>query len=174
MKTGYRVLGMGCGAGTKRDALISFGLNGTAGEFSANAVHMINAEYGNRLCGTDCFDMREGFPYADGSFDAVISDLSLHYFSWNETERIIGEIRRILAPKGLLIARLHSTRNSIGADAQKIEDGYFISGGYPRRYFTPEEIRNLFAGWRLCSLEEKTIHRYARQKYVIEFTAQKP
>ena len=44
-----------------------------------------------------CFDMLEGFPFANSSTDLVIADLCLHYFSKNDTIKILKDIKRILS-----------------------------------------------------------------------------
>ena len=46
--------------------------------------------------------MLEKFPFLDNSKDLIIADLSLHYFSSEDTIHIMREIKRVLKPKGLL------------------------------------------------------------------------
>lgn len=168
---GARILDLGCGAGANLAYLMDRGANVTAADFSKEAVTLVQQRYG---CVTvDCFDMREGLPYADAAFDTVISDLSLHYFNWLDTQRIIGEIWRVLRAGGCLIARLHSIQNLETVKAEKIETGYYLVEGYTRRYFTEAEIRSLFRAWKLHRIETTIAERYGKCKHVIEFMFEK-
>jgi hypothetical protein len=71
-----------------------------------------------------------------------------------------------------LIARVHSIQN-LDASAELIEPGYYLAYGFPRRYFTADDLRRLFDGWSFLSLTETTANRYQRTKHVIEFTVEK-
>ena len=173
LQPGSKVLDLGCGAGTNIEALLNLGVQLTAADMSPDAVRLVEEGFGKRLH-TDCFDMRRGLPYEDASFDVVVSDLSLHYFTWADTERIIAEISRVLAPNGVLIARMHSVKNMQKPEGEMIEENYYVAYGYPRRYFTMEDIRRLFADWKLILLEETIAHRYDREKHVIELAAVAP
>ena len=170
---GSAVLDLGCGAGTNIAQLLQMGAAVTAADFSENAVVPVREFFGEKLSGADCFDMRKGFPYGDEAFDIVVADLSLHYFTWNETREIIAEIHRILKEKGRLIARVHSLANLDSMPGEEIEPHYYMMYGYHRRYFSPEELQILFSGWNLPLLQEKPIRRYQRIKHVIEFIAEK-
>ena len=170
LQPGSRVLDLGCGAGTNIEALLKLGTQLTVADFSADAVRMVQNAYSTCI-NADCFDMREGFPYANESFDAVVSDLSLHYFTWADTQKIIAEISRVLVKGGAIIARLHSVQNMAAPEGEMIEENYYIAYGYPRRYFTAEDIQTLFTDWNIIHLQETIAHRYGREKKVIEFVA---
>lgn len=173
IRPGSCVLDLGCGVGTNLDALLSCGAKVSAADFSSTVVEDIQKNYGEQLEAVNCFDMRCSFPYADSSFDFVVADLSLHYFSKNETHAIIAEIHRILRSGGKLLARVHSVHNLQDMNAEKIEENYYIVGGIKRRYFTPEDIQALFSQWQNLQLDEHSINRYHRQKQIIEFSVQK-
>ena len=169
---GSAVLDLGCGAGTNLPVLLSCGARVTAADLSPEAVRLVSEAFRNRLASVDCFDMQAGFPYPDGSFDTVVADLSLHYFSWEDTICVINGLRRILKDGGRLIARVHSTAN-LSEDAEFIAYGYYRAYGCDRRYFTVEDIRCLFGAWTLENITETAAHRYGSVKKVIEFTAVK-
>lgn len=170
---GCAVLDLGCGAGVNTQDLLKLGARVSAADFSKKAIAGMRDRFSDVLERLDCFDMCAGFPYGDGSFDAVAADLSLHYFSWQETIAIVSGIRRILKTGGRLIARVHSVENLTGLPENPIEEHYYMEDGCARRYFTEAEIRTLFSDWTLEQLQTRQIHRYQRTKYVIEFTAMK-
>lgn len=176
LPSGAAVLDLGCGAGADTLALLRRGMHVTAADFSQSAVNLLRKRLSSSLASADCFDMRQGLPYPDQSFDAVLADLSLHYFSWADTARIVADIYRILRSGGRLIARVHSLRNlppNAEATLERIEERFYHVNGTPRRYFTPEDIRSLFAQWQLASLCETAIRRYGLDKQVITFIAEK-
>ena len=57
---------------------------------------------------TQKLDLTEPFAFADESFDIVLADLCLHYFSEAMTEKIMLEIKRVLKKGGMLLARVNS------------------------------------------------------------------
>lgn len=170
IRPGEAVLDLGCGAGTNIPVLLGRNAVVTAADLSEKAVNVICKYYGDRIA-ANSFDMRDGFPYPDAAFHAIVADLSLHYFSWEDTVRIIGEIRRILKPGGRLIARVHSMEN-LPEDAEYIAPGYYRAYGCDRRYFTMEDLESLFSGWSL-HCEAGIARRYGREKRVFEFEAKK-
>lgn len=170
---GMQALDLGCGTGVNIPALLNLGAVVTAADLSEIAAASVQDRYGRALQQVDCFDMRCGLPYGDASFDIVVSDLTLHYFSWEETRRIIAEIRRILKTEGRLIARVHALENLAHIPEAQIEEHYYMVDGLVRRYFTREEIEQLFSDWDLQILQKNAIHRYRRTKHVLEFTAKK-
>lgn len=173
---GMAVLDLGCGTGTDTLALLKRGVCVTAADFSQTAIDQLRSALAHHLVSADCFDMRFGLPYIDAGYDAVVADLSLHYFRWVDTVRIVAEIARVLLSGGRLVARVHSVRNlplNAEASLDPIENRYYRIDGCNRRYFTMEDIRSLFADWQLLSLHETTIHRYGMRKQVLTFIAQK-
>jgi len=167
------VLDLGCGAGTDIEALLKLGTRLTAADFSADAVRMVQKAFGDYI-NVDCFDMREGLPYQDGYFDTLVSDLSLHYFTWADTEKIVSELERILVSGGVLVARLHSIDNlDAGIVGEELEKNYYVAYGFSRRYFTTEDILKLFDKWEILHLEKSVAHRYGREKKVIEFVTRR-
>ena len=164
-----KTLDLGCGSGTNIAALLNYGLIITAADFSKNAIEFVETRFPE--IETSCFDMTESFPFSDNTFDIMISDLSLHYFSWKDTNKIICEISRVLKKSGLLIARIHSTKEIEQGDLLQLEKNYYFTNNYSRRYFEIEDIEKLFIKWQIENIEEKEIIRYNTEKSVIEFLA---
>ena len=101
----------------------------------------------------------------------MIASLSLHYFPWAETEALVERIRQLLVSSGVLLCKLDWTNDHhFGASGHpRIDDGYYMVDGEPKRFFHREATRRLFAhGWRTLSLEERQIDRYDNPKWVWE------
>lgn len=118
-----------------------------------------------------CHDLREPLPFAERSFNVVIASLSLHYFAWHKTETILRDIAGCLAPGGILLCRLNSTRDvHYGAVGhEQVGRNYYLVNGFPKRFFDRESVDLLFGqGWERISTEELSIDRYDKPKIVWE------
>lgn len=119
-------------------------------------------------------DHSKPLPFKAEAFDVVVVSLSLHYFSWDTTEKIVSEISRVLKSGGLLICRLNSTKDvNYGATGYpEIEPGLHEVYGGAKRFFTAEDIALLFRReWLVKDVQHKVIDRYALPKAVWEFSA---
>jgi ubiquinone/menaquinone biosynthesis C-methylase UbiE len=92
-----RVLDLGCGNGALLEALAPRMASGTGADISMGML--VQAERRVQLAPNLRFCHLTGprLPFADDSFDVVISFLSFRYLDWEESVR---EIRRVLAPGG--------------------------------------------------------------------------
>ncbi|NGM83864.1 class I SAM-dependent methyltransferase [Paenibacillus sp. 7124] len=153
---GKLVLEIGCGSGSDTRVLVEHGYQVTATDFSEAAFALVR----DRLPEANLVlhDTRYPFPFADKSFDAVISSLSLHYFEMDAMTRIIGEIGRMLKPGGLFLVRLNSVNDAEATKQQPIE----------RYYYSLESCRELFTDWNERSLQEVTEDYHGRPKVIIE------
>ncbi len=160
------VLELGCGHGRDTATLAAAGVQVVAVDRSARAIEMARAAVGSAQF--HIADIRDPFPLTHAR--VVVASLSLHYFTWAETVRIVERIEHVLHDRGLLICRLNSTRDHhYGASGYpRIEDDYYLVNGRPKRFFDRHAVEQLFEEWRTLSLEERTIHRYERPKVVWE------
>ena len=166
------MLDLGCGVGTNIPALIKFGVNIVAADYSDEAIKLVNDLFAKDKIQTVCFDVRNKFPFTDDIFDIIVADLSLHYFKNKDMNNIICELERVLKKHGKLIARVHSINQQRPHKGIELEIGFYLHDGITRKYFTCEEINILFKNWNILSLEEKTIYRYGQEKNVFEFLAE--
>lgn len=169
------ILDLGCGVGNgilclkdKMDKIV-------ACDQSINAIDNIKKNFPD-IREALCFNMLDGFDFADSSFEVVIADLSLHYFREADTVRILNEIKRILEPGGFLIARVNSTNDTnFGAgEGEEIEPHlYRTSDGMFKRFFSSEDILKFFSMFNILSSEEKQMDRYRLPKMTYCILAQK-
>lgn len=97
-----RVLELGCRDGRLRERLSAVGHEITArSDFSEE---MARAAQARRPGASTIVADEEVLPFADGTFDLVVSNLSLHWV--NDLPGALAQIRRLLRPDGLLLASL--------------------------------------------------------------------
>lgn len=88
---GSKILELSCGNAADSLYLKELGYDVTCTEFDEGYVNSAIDK------GLNCIkhDTRLKFPFRDSEFDLTYSRLGLHYFTENELESIIGELRRI-------------------------------------------------------------------------------
>jgi tellurite methyltransferase len=147
-----RVLDAGCGTGRNLVYLLREGFEVWATDRDALAVAEVRSLA--TALGRPLDDQRlavapvERLPFADASFDAVISSAVLHFARDDaHFDAMVDEMWRVLAPGGLLFARLAS---SIGLDGAvtPLGDGRFRLPDGSDRYLV-DEARLMAATVRL-------------------------
>jgi hypothetical protein len=86
-------------------------------------------------------------------------------------QAVVERIRKTLAPTGILLCRLNSTKDQhFGAIGYpQIEPNFFLVDGAPKRFFDETSVRKLFSnGWRIASIEEKCSEKYHLPKVLWE------
>lgn len=166
------ILEIGCGSGQDTETLAGRGHPVVAFDLSEKQVEgarkrVPSARFSVR-------DIRAPFPVAQAN--VIVASLSLHYFPWDETLAIAARVRDTLTTNGVLLCRLNSTQDvHFGATGhEEIAQDYYRVDGEPKRFFDREAVESLFAqGWHTLSLEELTVHRYARPKVLWEIVVEK-
>jgi len=138
------VIDLGCGSGNDTKYLLERGYQVTACDYSDVAVERVRRIFPQAE--TKLFDMRDGLPFPDASTRASVADLSLHYFPWKTTRRIVDEIARVLSAGGLFLCRLNSVRdvNHGAGGGEEIERHYYRTEAGPKRFFDGDDIDALF------------------------------
>lgn len=102
-----RVLELGCGAGRLTGYLCALGATVTAIDVSPAMVEHCRRAYPDASFAVG--DIADLSGYGDGAFDAVVAAYNvLDVFGHEERLRVLGEIRRLLAPGGLLVMSAHN------------------------------------------------------------------
>src|SRR5581483_11909615 len=98
---GSRVLDVACGSGYGSALLARAAAEVTGVDVAADAIAHARAKYAHAAN----LQFREGdcvaLPFADGSFDVVVSFETIEHIA--AQERFLAELRRVLAPGGLLV-----------------------------------------------------------------------
>jgi|HubBroStandDraft_6_1064221.scaffolds.fasta_scaffold471460_2 SAM-dependent methyltransferase len=169
---GLAILEIGCGGGRDTEVLAGAGHRVAAIDLSPDAIARAKARAPQAQFHWQ--DIRAAFPV--DAAGVVVASLSLHYFPWPETEALVGRIRSLLRPAGLLLCRLNSTNDhNFGASGHpEIDENFYLVDGAPKRFFDRAAVDRLFSpGWRMLGAEERIIDRYERPKSVWEVILEK-
>lgn len=174
---GGPVLELGCDTGGDTAWLAAQGFGVVAGDISESSLRACAATVPSaRLLQ---LDLRAPLPFAGAAFGAIVASLCLHYFDWASTERAVAEVRRCLAPGGLLLCRLNSVNDvHHGAgQGEEIEPHYWrVHATYSecKRFFDSADVQRLFAaGWDAVSVDELANDRYGKPKIAWEVILRK-
>lgn len=141
---GIEILDLGCGIGADTLYLIEKGFNVLSCDFSNEALKSIRENIPNSK--TEYLDMQKTFSFENESYSLIIADLSLHYFDNETTIHIMNEIKRILKPNGVLLARVASVNDfNYGAGIGKLlEKNFYFEGDYTKRFFDQNDVNKYF------------------------------
>lgn len=165
------VIDLGCGPGNDSLYLSERGYPVLSCDISEKALINVKEYVPNAK--TMVVDMAKKLPFESSSVRVVISDLSLHYFRWEDTLKIVNEISRILMPGGCFLCRLNSTndRNNGAGQGELLEDHYYLVYGNTKRFFDKKQIENLFRNFEIQHMEEYSLNRNQVPKYMWEIAA---
>ncbi|MBU1942411.1 MAG: methyltransferase domain-containing protein [Actinobacteria bacterium] len=160
---GERVLDVGCSTGSMLSAIgAAFGTTGTGIDFSVGAVRLA-VEYnplGNEYHVADALNL----PFADGSFDVVVSFGVIEHVS--DPERMVGEVVRVLAPGGRALIYTTCRRSrwtwhwwqrltSGGRYHLGVDD---LAGHDPETFLLPEELEGMFLASGMERAQTVVVH----------------
>ena len=158
-----RVLDLGCGLGRHSLLLARAGLAVDAYDLSADAVREVESR-----ARADRLDLRvrhgdmHDLPYEDGTFDCVVAFHVIYHTDRPGLERILSEIRRVLAPGGELFVTLNSAASPQLCDprfrriaANMVVKTEGAEAGIPHIYLTEAEVKELMSGWTIALFHHK-------------------
>lgn len=154
-----RVLDLGCGVGRNLFPLQEAGFEVYGIDSAPNGVnHILASPQGKFLSGKIVVGKFQSLPHPDGFFDAVISIQTLNHGYEADVVKGIGEIERVLKPKGLIYITLPGriskgkVRYCLVKTAEKVDSHTYLPTigdeiGVPHFIFNKKLIRNYFANF---------------------------
>jgi len=156
------VLELGCGTGNDAARLAGDGLHVVAIDFSAEAVALARRKYGEAV-DFQVADMATGLSFPDGSFDAVMANVTLHMFPDAVTRAIFGDVRRVLRPRGLFLFHVNADddrplRARWRTVLRELEPDYVLEeAGQTVRFFSHSYLSALLASWDAVEVDHLEI-----------------
>ena len=160
------IIDLGCGSGNDTKYLVERGKKVIPCDYSTQAIENIQKNF-PEVEKTHCFDMREGLPFDDDFTSIIIADLSLHYFSDEDTRKILAEIKRVLKKDGILLFRVNSVNdvNHGAGQGEEVERHYYrTDDGRFKRFFDKDDIDSFFDDWEMLYINEEQMTRYEKPK----------
>lgn len=162
------IIDLGCGFGNDTLYLTERGYPVISCDYSIEALNRLKSFIEKpdiRL-----FNILDGLPFDDNTARVLIADLSIHYFSWEDTNEIINNISRVLSRDGYFLCRVNSDKDiNYGAgQGIKVEDNFYNVDGKLKRFFDREQIIKLFKNWEIINISEYEMNRYQEPKIIWE------
>jgi ubiquinone/menaquinone biosynthesis C-methylase UbiE len=156
-----RVLDLGCGTGGDALVLARHRYQVTGLDYSQAALHRAQAKAEAEGLSIRFIqgDMAARLPFEDAHFDVVMSNVALHMFDDATTRQIVGEVKRVVRPNGLLCLHLNSTedmpyRALRYRQVEELEPNYWREAhGQTMHFFDEPYLRSVLAEWTLLHLE---------------------
>ena len=168
------LLDLGCGVGQYSKYFADKGFSVTSADISERALAYLKEKYND--IDTVRVDMTQPLPFADKSFDVVFANLSIHFFSENDTASLLSEIKRILKDDGIFVGSCNSSKayKYIADSSTVLEDGFYREdGGRTVRLFDKAQFDRFFADWNKIVLTETETVRFNKSKIMWEFIYKK-
>jgi len=149
---GDKILDVGCGNGKTSYALIEAGYDVTGIDISEAAADSCKRMYGdsmNVICAS-----ADSIPLDDGSMDGAVMVHVLEHMDEDETKASVKEIYRVLKQNAKIFVRVFHKDDMRSGKGERTDENTVIRGnGIRYRYFTEDEVRNIFSGLREISTE---------------------
>ena len=132
------------------------GYSVTAIDLSGEAIGQAQAKFGS-LATFLVADMTRRLPFADGSFDAVMSNVAMHMFPDAVTRAVFAQVGRLVRADGLFVFHLNSLEDrplrARNLPARELEPDYVAEeSGQTMHFFSEAYLRELLAGWQHVQL----------------------
>jgi tellurite methyltransferase len=155
-----RALDLGCGVGRHALLLADAGFEVEAFDGSETGLSVLRETAASRglTLGLQ-HGNADALPYADGSFDFVLSWNVIYHGTLGDAGARIAEIWRVLKPGGLYQGTMLPTRNSNYGHGRRVApDTFVVDGveerGHPHFYCDAPVLVSLFSGFELLSLTQ--------------------
>jgi SAM-dependent methyltransferase len=158
------ILELGCGTGNDAARLADAGYSVTAADLSGEAVEQARAKFGQAVRFVVA-DIAQRLPFADGSFDAVMSNVAMHMFPDDVTRAVFAEVGRVVHVGGLFVFHVNALEDrplrARWQPARELEPDFVVEEwGQTVHFFSEVYLRELLGGWRELDLRQLQIpHR---------------
>jgi SAM-dependent methyltransferase len=157
-KGARRVLDLGCGSGWLAIYLARAGFQVEGVDLAAHAVELARgwAAQENLSIEFAVADITN-LPFNNGSFDACVANSIFEHLTWDLAVKALADLRKMLKPGGLFFGCFDQVGTGPG-EFYKLDDGTQIytdkgRAGMMLRNFNDDELRKLFTGWTIDSME---------------------
>lgn len=100
--------------------------------------------------------MTDPLPFSDGSFDAVVANVSVHMFPWDVTQFVFEEVRRVVHEDGVFLFHVNAREDRpLRARRRKVvrelEPNYVLEdSGQAVRFLSDRDLESLLGGWHVA------------------------
>lgn len=166
-----KCLDLGCGIGQYTKELMSYGYEVTSADISNIALEKVK-EFNDNIVKVD---MKEELPFSENEFDLVFANLSIHYFSDEDTKKLMLEIKRILKEEGLFIGSVNGIQGyeKIKDTAVELEKHYWFNKNKYVRLFDKDDLEKYLDVFDVLNIEEKETVRFNHKKNYLVFFVKK-
>ncbi len=167
------VLELGCGTGNDAARLAREGYLVAAADLSERAVTRARARFGT-VVSFILADLTDPLPFADASFDAAMSNVSMHMFGDRGTRLAFAEVGRVVRPGGPFGFHVNALedrplRARWRPVLSELEPDYVLeSSGQTMHFFSEDYLRELLADWSGLRLDRLVIgHRETGEPFKV-------
>lgn len=166
-----KCLDLGCGIGQYTKKLIEYGNEVVSADISNIALNEVKKFNKNIIK----VDMQEKLPFESNLFDIVFANLSIHYFSNEDTKKLFSEIKRILKNKGIFIGSVNGIQGleKIKDTAVQLEKHFWFYNNKNIRLFDIDDLNYYLNDFEIIKIEEKETVRFEHKKNYLVFFAKK-
>jgi SAM-dependent methyltransferase len=152
------VLELGCGQGRDTLFFARHGLKLTALDYAETAVGSLQKKAAAAALASSIVvqthDVRHPLPFPTASFDACYSHMLLCMeFSTEEISFILGEIHRVLRPRGIVLYSVRSSFDKHYRTGTHLHEEIYEISGFAVHFFTEEKIRKLPRVYKILKID---------------------
>ncbi len=143
---GSKILELGAGQGQDSRFFTRHGYKVWCTDFSDDALQTAALKAATEKLQIEFknVDLSQPLPFADSEFDIVYSNMALHYFDAQTTEKLFKDICRIIKSGGILACLLNTMDDPEVKISRKIEKGlYETPAGLVKRYFDTDFLHQV-------------------------------
>jgi SAM-dependent methyltransferase len=156
-----RILDLGCGNGRHVVGLEKSGFQVIGLDISRTGLRLAQAwlEDEDQRADLAQADVRQALPFAEGSFDGLLSTQVIHHAMIVEVRRSIAEIKRVLTTGGIAFVTV-SGRKDDGLAFEEVEPGTFVpldgsEAGLPYHIFSERELARELENFHILEISHR-------------------